>query len=350
MTQIVTSYVIVMILCVGIRGIAWSLPAVTQVLLVLSFARYALLFVVIRRLLSPHARWLPLVLLLGFELALGFTGFFADFREPLAIVAFALMGASGRRSTARWVALFLVIALAIGAALTWTAIKPMIREKYSANSTNTDRFITAIRLIPAALANSQDGLGQQVDKFVGRMWAIYYPALAMERVPKVLPHENGAILVETARNFLKPRFLFPDKGVLPSESDKVRKYSGVWVAGRERNTSFAFGYVAESYVDFAIPLMLLPIFIFGLAMGYADRGLHKLIQNDELLAGVRAVILWSTMYLYERSWVMMIGQALTMIVVLGGAAVAADSLFFSRSATKRVTVGLDGPRRAIVPR
>ena len=33
------------------------------------------------------------------------------------------------------------------------------------------------------------------DRMVSRLWAIYYPALALKRVPAVLPHENGAILL-----------------------------------------------------------------------------------------------------------------------------------------------------------
>ena len=41
--------------------------------------------------------------------------------------------------------------------------------------------------------------------------------------------------------------LFPDKPPVINPSNLVRKYSGVWVSGKESGTSFAFGYAAESF-------------------------------------------------------------------------------------------------------
>lgn len=60
-----------------------------------------------------------------------------------------------------------------------------------------------------------------------------------------------------------PRILFPDKGALLSDSEMVRTYSGVFVAGAEQGTSIAFGYAAEAYLDFGLPSMFVPSFLFG---------------------------------------------------------------------------------------
>ena len=114
-----------------------------------------------------------------------------------------------------------------------------------------------------------------VDLFVDRLWAIYYPALALDRVPAVMPHEDGEILWAAVVHALTPRVLFPDKPAVESDSEKVRRYTGVWVAGSEENTSIAFGYAAESYVDFGMPLMFLPVFAYGLLMGMAYHGLLR---------------------------------------------------------------------------
>src|SRR4029077_12105570 len=83
------------------------------------------------------------------------------------------------------------------------------------------------------------------DALVERMWAIYYPALALERVPEVIPHTDGTILAAALTHIVTPRVFFPDKPELPSDSESVRKYSNVRVAGRETNTSIAFGYSIE---------------------------------------------------------------------------------------------------------
>jgi hypothetical protein len=55
------------------------------------------------------------------------------------------------------------------------------------------------------------------------MWTIYYPALAVERVPSILPHTNGAILNDALTHIVTPRVFFPDKPELMSDSEKVRK-------------------------------------------------------------------------------------------------------------------------------
>lgn len=72
-------------------------------------------------------------------------------------------------------------------------------------------------------------------------------------------------------NVLTPRLFNPDKPAIPSPSDEVRKYAGVWVRGRESSTSIAFGYVGESYVDFGLPWMFIPILAYGLLIGVAYR-------------------------------------------------------------------------------
>jgi hypothetical protein len=173
------------------------------------------------------------------------------------------------------------------------------------------------------------------------MWAVYYPALALKRVPVVVPHTNGAILRGAIDNILTPRVFFPGKPALPSQSDEVRTFAGVWVGGRETNTSYAFGYVGEAYVDFGLPFMFLPIFAFGLFFGFAYRWLGRHITDDELRNGAIIVIAWSTLGLYEASWVMLIGPAVTILVALGGGAFFLDKLF---RATSKERIGRVPPR------
>ena len=149
------------------------------------------------------------------------------------------------------------------------------------------------------------------------MWTIYYPALAVERVPSVLPHTNGAIFYDALVHVVTPRVFFPDKPELMSDSDKVRTYSGVRVAGRESNTSIAFGYAAEAYVDFGVPMMFLPVFAFGLLIGAMYALFRSLIWHRELFVAFGTVAFWLSTYLFERSWATMLGVAVGFMVYLG---------------------------------
>lgn len=303
---------------------AWSLPQLTQFVLALSLVRYVLLFILVTRLLRPPARWGWIALIAGVELALGFGGYFADFRQPIAIIAIAVMATLDLRRARTWVVIGVIASIALTAAIAWTGIKPVVRIGYLEASSTVDRIVRAASTAKAVLGDNPVAWQRETDRLVSRVWQVQYPAMALARVPSVLPHENGAILRSVIINIFTPRFLFPDKGELPSDSEKVRKYAGVWVAGREAGTSYAFGYAAESYVDFGIPLMFVPIFVYGLLMGFARRRIAQLIRHTDLRAGVTAVIFWSSLYLFETSWVIMVGLAITQVVVIGGGAILVD--------------------------
>src|SRR5262249_59066336 len=120
------------------------------------------------------------------------------------------------------------------------------------------------------------------DKLGDRMWTIYYPALAVERVPSQVRHADGEILKSALVHIVTPRVLFPSKPELQSDSEKVRKYSGVMVAGAEQNTSIAFGYAAEAYIDFGVPEMFLPVLGFGVAVGLLYTLFRRVIRRREL--------------------------------------------------------------------
>jgi hypothetical protein len=308
-----------------IQRIAWRYPGLTQLLFVLSYIRYVLLFMLITRLMRPSPQWLPIFAVLGIELIMGFTGYFATFRESLVFVGLAISGAAVNRHASTWLSYALVGILAVGAALTWTAVKPYVRAQYAENATVAERLDRVVSSIAPAIEIMD--WGDQVDRLVSRMWMINFPSRAYARVPSMIPFEGGKLLKGAVLNTVMPRMFFPEKSILPSESEKVRKYADVYVAGRERGTSFAFGYTAESYVDFGLPWMFAPILIFGLLLGLGDRFMHKVLRNQDLRNGVRVVVLWSTMYLFEQSWVIMLGMSIGLYLMLVGSAAAFERIF-----------------------
>jgi hypothetical protein len=322
-----------------LQEIAWSTSGLTQVILVLSRIRYVFLFLLVTRLVKPRLRWQLLAAILGAEITLGFTGFFADFREPLVIMAVAIFGAMDRRKAATWIIIATIAFLAIGSALIWTSVKPIIRQQYMASVSATQRLNNVVELTGSTFSSGFERWKQETDHLISRIWVVYYAGLAFKRVPSVIPFENGAILRGAIDNVLQPRLFFPNKPEIASQSDEVRKYAGVWVEGRESKTSFAFGYAGESYVDFGIPVMFLPILLLGAILGYAYRWLNRHISYDELRVGVTIVIFWSTMGLYESSWVMILGPGLTIFGILGGGAVLLDR--FLRHTTRRMPARRD---------
>src|SRR5262249_42442091 len=131
-------------------------------------------------------------------------------------------------------------------------------------------------------------------------------------------------------HIVTPRVFFPDKPELPSDSDSVRKYANVRVAGRENDTSIAFGYSIESYIDFGVPLMFVPVFLFGVFVGTCYALFRALIWHRELFVAFATVAFWLSVYLFERSWATMLGTTVSLMVYLGPPVVLLDRFLLVR--------------------
>lgn len=335
---LVAAYLASVVMTGTIQEFAWELPVLTQGILALTYVRFALLFLIFRRLSQPRIRLISIALLLAGEIVLGFTGYFAGFREPMMMAAMVLTGLFDRRRVTHWVVLGALGIAMLFTGVIWMGIRTEYRRDFEDQvfARSREARLDRISALSAKwLGHSPGEMLSDFDSFVDRLWAVYYPALALDRVPAVTPHEDGEILWAAVVHVLTPRLLFPDKPAVESDSEKVRRYTGIWVAGTEENTSIAFGYAAEAYVDFGVPLMFLPVLAYGFLMGMAYRGLLRLIRHPELAIASVTVIFWLSLYLFERSWANMLGLSLTLIVYLGGVTFLVDRLLRSRAVTVR---------------
>lgn len=311
-----------------LQTVAWRIPGMTQGILALGFLRLVVLYLLFRRLSVPRLRWTFLLPLLLFEVGLGFTGYFASFREPMVLLLLVLIERFDGRRLRHWALLGTALAGVLLTGILWLGIRTSYRKDFEIEAFASSRSARLERVVDLSRGwfSSGSQSWENVDVFVDRIWAIYYPALAVARVPSVLPHEEGRILWGAVRHILTPRLFFPDKAPLISDSEMVRKYSGVWVAGADEGTSIAFGYVAESYIDFGLPWMFVPMVAFGALMGLAYRRLLRLIWYRELAVGLVTVVFWISLYLFERSWIKTIGLSVTLMIYMGGAMFLIDRL------------------------
>jgi len=331
---LVTAYVASIFVEGSLLAVAPNYPTLRQIITTLDTARLGVLFLLLRRLCSPKPRWSLLALVVGIEVVLGITGFFAGFREPLVLAALAVLEVFDPSDRQHWVAVTVSMIAAVTLGLVWMGIRGEYRREYAElDQFSQSRSARINRVSDLASgffnANGSDMLNT-VDALVERMWAVYYPALALERVPKVLPHTNGSILGAALTHIVTPRVFFPDKPELPSDSDSVRKYSNLRVAGRETNTSIAFGYSIEAYIDFGVPMMFLPVFGFGLFIGAAYALFRSLIWHRELFVAFGTVAFWLSVYLFERSWATMLGTTMSLMIYLGPPVVLLDRFLLVR--------------------
>jgi hypothetical protein len=319
---LLTAYATAIVAEASARKFAFQYPSLTQPILALMSIRLITLYILLRRLASPQFRIVAIGCLTVFEAVLNATGYFANFREPLILAIVAVLEVFDRRRREQVVAVAaFVVALAV-CSLVWINIRAAFRAEIDTReSFNTSARLDRIGALTSDWWRRGDSNHlDDVDFLVERVWAIYYPALALKRVPNVIAHTDGGLLGAAISHVLQPRIFFPEKPELPSDSDLVRKYSGVFVAGRESNTSIAFGYVAESFVDFGMPLMFLPIAAFGVISGVIYGAFQRVIRHAEIRIPVVVVAFWLGLFLFERSWANFIGFPLTIYVYVGAAA------------------------------
>jgi hypothetical protein len=321
-----------------VQEIAWNYPSITQAILALNFSHLALVFLLARRFTRPVFAWEKLAALMALEVALGFTGYFANFREPLLMGSIALVEVFDRRDTRHWMFFAAVVVVLGVSSVVWMSVRGELRRDVDEEieTTRMER-LDKVRALSSGFFSEGGDYRESTTRVIERVWAIYYPALAIERVPSVLPHTNGEVIQGALSHLVTPRILFPDKGELPSDSEMVRKYSGVHVASTEENTSIAFGYAAESYIDFGLPWMFLPVLIYGLAMGAVYQGWLTVIRHRELAVSLVTVIFWLSLYVFERSWVKTMGLAITLMVYLGGCTYLIDQYLLARRAQREPT-------------
>ncbi len=319
-------YVVVLALQGTMQDLAYEFPDFTQPILASRFVHLAVLFIILRRLSQPVLRWLLIGALMVFEVVLGVSGFFAGFREPLVMAVVALFEVFKPRRLQHWALLGTFGAAMLVISVMWMSVRVQYRQEFDNETFARSKGAQVDRM--AALSSNwwqdEHDVTNDTDTLIDRMWVVYYPALAVSRVPSVLPHTEGSIILGALQHILSPRVFFPTKAELQNDSEMVRKYSGVYVAGTEEGTSIAFGYAAESYIDFGLPWMFVPILLFGLLAGLAYETLSKRIRHDELRAGLLAVIFWLALYLFERSWVKTLGLFGTLVIYLGGPALFLD--------------------------
>jgi hypothetical protein len=322
----------------AVQQLAWEYPLFTQAIIAISYMRLGLVYLMLRRLSLPAPDFPRIGLLLAFEMALGLTGFFAGFREPLILAAIALTEVFDARRFSHWLTGAAIAAAVLVIGTFWMGVRGEYRQDFYAveafAETRSMRLERMNVLAEEWLRRDRQELLWNIDFLVDRLWAIYYPALAVARVPDVLPHTDGAILRGALRHITTPRLFFPDKQELPSDSEMVRAYSGVMVAGAEQDTSIAFGYAAEGYVDFGVPLMFLPVLVWGLFLGASYQILLVVIRHRELAIPLVTVVFWLSIYLFERSWIKWMGSTGTLLIYVGGLMYLLDWWLLQRAAAE----------------
>jgi hypothetical protein len=251
-----------------------------------------LTFLIIHTLVIPsNTKYVLLFVFL--EVLLSFSGFWSDFKDYVLVAIGAFFTLSRKVSFKEifYTALTGVVLFFVSAM--WSYSKGEYRMfltggERSQAVVKTDQIENIQKLIEIlqkdfSVDNFSKSFSTGSENLIFRVSYVEFLALTLKNVPAFIPHEDGQLFTNALEHIFKPRILFPDKKVI-YDSDLTSKYTGVKFAGREEGTSFSLGTVAEAYVDFGYIWMFVPIFFYGLLLGFMYRIL--LLKGYNLIWGL----------------------------------------------------------------
>ncbi len=248
-----------------------------QLLISFIFFKWAFLtFLIVHTLIYPSNSKYVIVLIV-FEVLLSFSGFWSDFKDYMIVAIAAFFTLSRKISFKASISTIVVGISLFIVSVMWSYSKGAYRMyltggERSQQVVKNDAFEN-VQMLWTIVSNDfsserfYESFSKGSEGLLFRVSYIEYLGRALKQVPTFIPHEDGALLLGAFEHIFKPRILFPDKKVL-DDSEITSKYTGTTFAGREEGASFAFGVVPERYVDFGPVYMFIPIFFFGIYVGY----------------------------------------------------------------------------------
>jgi len=268
------------------QHLAPLLPGLSQPLLALANLQWAFFFIAtyatFSRADASKTLWL---IAFALELAGSLGGYFSSFRSVFLFTLIAILAAGVRLRPAQLLAVGAVFAVMVMLGVVWTAVKVEYRPYLSGGEntqTVTVGYLDRLEKM-AQIASNLTGsdLSDAADRMIARIAYTNFFGSALDYVPQITPHENGALWLDAIVRPFMPRIFFPEKEAI-DESALMNRYTGLGMAGIEQGTQITLGYMGESYVDFGEFGMMVPIFLFGLFLG----GAYRWVTNHKNSRGV----------------------------------------------------------------
>jgi hypothetical protein len=198
--------------------------------------------------------------------------FFSSFKDILISLAVVFSFYPIKLSAKQYLRNIVLAAATLYLLLLWQTIKGEYRFFLNQGTRTQTIQVSTIDALAkmAELAQTADPFNKDnntVYESIDRLSYIEFFSQSMVRVPQEKPHENGSLWLNNVMHVLVPRIFNPNKKNI-DDSQMVNAYCIRQVATASQGTSWSLGFVAESYIDFGIPFMFLPIFLVGCLLGW----------------------------------------------------------------------------------
>ncbi len=302
----------------GLGFVFGSNSGLAQILMTLSFLKWVFFLVYAYVCWINKKNRLILLVIILFEFSTALYSYFSSFKDVILLTIILSLTFVRKISFKQFLNSLLVVVFLGTMLLTWTAIKGDYR-KYL-NGGTRQQVITVSQ--GDALSKIGEKVGslnwasyqQAMTMFLYRVQYILHLSKTMDRVPEVLPHENGGIWWGNISFVLVPRLFYPDKPRYEA-TVKTNKYTGLHYAGFKQGASFSLGYFADCYIDFGYIGMFFPLAMIALFVAFIYRTFYKQ-KNINIL--FRFALINVVLYEYtsfEADGLFLFGRLLLMFLV-----------------------------------
>lgn len=269
-------YVVILLISEFLIGFVWVFAGLSQVMLHVLALKWVIFYALAVVVINNGVGYPYLFTALLIEVVLGITGFFADYQTVFLVIILALYTRVRRSSSVNVLFLISCFVFLLYFSVVWSAVKSEYRDYINLGTGHqTARVDFEDRLTKMfELHWDMDGSDyiEGLDALAKRVAYTFYFAHVLTTVPEYIPHEEGALWGNAVRHVLLPRILFPDKANLDSDTLLTDKYTGLRLMEQGGNlTNIPLGYLTESYIDYGIVFMYVPVFLVGLLFGLMYR-------------------------------------------------------------------------------
>jgi hypothetical protein len=262
-----------------------------------------------------------LIVIVLFEFVTSLYSFFSSFREVTFFTILVAMAFVRRVNFKQIIYGLVALTALLFFFMTWTAIKGDYRQFLNKG--------TKQQVVSVSRSAAFNKIGEKIGSlswqdyqnvtglFLYRVQYIFHLAKTMDRVPEVLPHENGQIWWDNISFVLMPRLLFPNKPIYEA-TVKTNKYTGFHFTGRKQGTSFSLGYFADSYIDFGYMGMFLPLIGMSLYILLIFRIIYRMEKLNVLVRYAVINVVLINFASFESDGLFLFGRLTLLFLVFWG--------------------------------
>jgi hypothetical protein len=191
-------YGVALLIATLAQSVASAIPGLSQPLLALASLKWAFYWMLAYATFTqPGTNRQYWLLAFGLELLLGLGGYFSGFKVVLFFTLFAAVAAGIRPTPRLYLGLLTAGALTLLLGLAWTAVKGEYRQFVSGGEnaqivtvTYTESIAKLADLVAHLDASAMADASNQLLK---RVAYVNYFGMVLDTVPRILPHEGGAL-------------------------------------------------------------------------------------------------------------------------------------------------------------